>query len=180
MMQEILSRRIYRGRAVLCLPGRFAGAGVNVAASSPGRSLAMFPPGTVSFVPLQNPLKSGWPSAVLGAGADAAIASTAMLANPKPIRKMTLPGFSLQIISACSSFSIMLFPSSIVLSSRRYFVLKTRFFGLFAVVVLLSTYPRACSSLFSGRVRRKAGRYGLPARLRESTGPILTPTSTSM
>src|SRR5580704_3720099 len=58
---------------------------------SPGRSLAMLPPGTVSFVPLQNPLKSGWPSAVLGAGADAAIASTAMLAIPNPIREMNFP-----------------------------------------------------------------------------------------
>src|ERR1700691_5749264 len=56
----------------------------------PGRSLAMFPPGTVSFVPLQNPLKSGWPSAVFGAGADAAMARTAMLAIAKAIREMNL------------------------------------------------------------------------------------------
>src|SRR5436190_904361 len=35
---------------------------------SPGRSLAIFPPGTVSRVPFQYPLKSGCPSAILGAG----------------------------------------------------------------------------------------------------------------
>jgi hypothetical protein len=34
---------------------------------NPGRSLAMFPPGSVSRVPFQYPLKSGCPSAARGA-----------------------------------------------------------------------------------------------------------------
>src|SRR5215467_11201903 len=42
-------------------------AGVN-GSLSPGKSLAMLPTGTVSRIPFQYPLKSGWPSASRGTG----------------------------------------------------------------------------------------------------------------
>src|ERR1700735_3994993 len=116
---------------------------------SPGRSLAMFPPGTVSFVPLQNPLKSGWPSAVLGAGADAAIASTAMLANPKPIRKMTLPMIcTLLVFNYAISIQYRIIEQEIFCAEDKilWTVCGRRFFG---------GRPRACSSLLRSRVRRE-------------------------
>ena len=53
----------------------------------------MLPPGTVSRVPFQYPFRSGCPSAVFGAGADAAVAIVAIItmpAKPTHVRKITM------------------------------------------------------------------------------------------
>src|SRR3984885_9253233 len=144
MMQRLSGSMV---AVVLCFQAA-SPAGVN-GSFNPGRSLAMLPPGTVSFVPLQNPLKSGWPSAVLGAGADAAIASTAMLTTPKPIREMNLQIIcTLLVFNYAISIQYRIIEQEIFCAEDKilWIVCSRRFSG---------GDPRACSSLFRGRVRRK-------------------------
>src|SRR5580704_9081814 len=86
---------------VLCFQAA-SPAGVN-GSFNPGRSLAMFPPGTVSRVPFQNPFKSGWPSAVLGAGPDWPAAIAAMHASAGINRKITL---STEVLSNRRDFNV--------------------------------------------------------------------------